>query len=148
MATTYISTLFAQPDAASAVKRSLLTQAGIHVHRSFVIVRDRSGFHVDGRFAGEPPENWIALLQTFLARHVLGASREEDSVAVEDAEAELAVGQSALVALIDEHDSDVVDALVHRAGGSMIRAAVGTLDGEDNERFFNATSMAGYIEKD
>ena len=83
------------------------------------------------------------MLRTSLARLVLGASREEDSLAIADAEEELSVGQSALVAFIDELDENATDATIHAARGTMIRVAPSTLDAEDRERFFDASSIVG-----
>jgi hypothetical protein len=139
----YVTALFDRADAAAAAKRALGEHHGVTVRRAFVIGRDARGFHVDGRFAGEPPSDWLSRLSTALARLARGTSREEDSVAVSDAESELAVGASALVALIDERDRAATDDAIHGAGGTMIRIAPGTLDAEDHDRFFDATSVDG-----
>jgi hypothetical protein len=139
----YIIALFDQTDAANLAKRTLSEVHGIFVHRAFVINRDERGYHINGRFEGQPPTTRVALLRSTLARLLLGASREEDNVAVSDAEAELSVGQSALVAMIDEKDSTATDTAIHAAGGTMIRSAISTLDAEDRERFFEASSMPG-----
>jgi hypothetical protein len=143
MAHTYITALFDFSDSAEAAKEALARTAEITVHRAFVIHRDERGYHVDGRFAGEPPTDWLSQLSTAVARLILGTSREEDSLAIADAEAELSAGQSALVALIDERDSTVTDRVIHAAGGTMIRVAPQTLDAEDRERFFEASSVIG-----
>jgi hypothetical protein len=113
----------------------------------FVVHRDAEGYRVDGRFAGEAPHAWFALLGAALARLLRGTSREEDSVAVSDAEQELAIGQAALVALIDERTPNVADAAIHACGGVVIRAAPQTLDAEDTERFLSASGMPGFIPK-
>jgi hypothetical protein len=143
MATTYISALFDRSAAAGDAKRLLAEHPEIAVRRAFVVQRDERGFHVDGRFAGEPPAGWLALLTASLARLALGTSRKEDSIAIADAEAELGIGQSALVALIDDAAPDVTDRVIHAAGGTMIRVAPQTLDAEDRERFFAASSIIG-----
>ena len=143
VSTVYVTALFHAPDGAAAAKHALAEHTGLAIRRSFVIERDVRGFHVDGRFGGEPPRDWLSQLSTALARLTLGTSREEDSIAVSDAEAELGVGQSALVALIDERDANATDAAIHGAGGTMIRIAPGTLDAEDHDRFFDATSVDG-----
>ncbi len=143
VARTYIEVLFYEADAAEHAKRSLSGTSGVTVERAFVIRRDEQGYHVDGRFAGEPPGDWLAILRASVARLLTGTSREEDSLATSDAEAELGVGQSALVALIDEGDGRATDDVMHAAGGTMIRVAPATLDAEDRERFLNATALMG-----
>jgi len=137
----YVTALFDREGSASDAKRALAEQQGVAVHRSFVVSRDERGFHVDGRYAGEPPKHWYALLATTLARVLRGASREEDSVAIGDAEQELAVGQAALVALIDEHVPNVADATIRSYGGVLIRVSPGTLEAEDTERFLKASAL-------
>jgi hypothetical protein len=114
------------------------------VHRSFVVRRDKQGYHVDGRFQGERPQHPYAIFFTAMSRLFHRTSREEDALAVDEAERELAVGQSALVALIDEPPSrseNETDAVIHAAGGVIVRIAPGTLDAEDHERFFTASSL-------
>jgi hypothetical protein len=143
VAYTYITALFDYGNAAEAAKQALAGHAEVTIHRAFVIHRDERGYHVDGRFAGKPPSDWLSHLGTAVARLILGTSREEDSLAIADAEAELSAGQSALVALIDERDSTITDDVIHAAGGTMIRVAPQTLDAEDRERFFEASSVIG-----
>jgi hypothetical protein len=142
---TYVTILFADAAHAADAKRALESLAGVSVRRAFLIVRDAAGFHVDGRFAGELPKinnlHPIAVLRTVLARMTLGSSREEDGVAVEDAEEELAVGQAAVVALVDEHDATAIDRAMPAFGGAVTRRAVNTLDAEDTQRFLDATRI-------
>jgi hypothetical protein len=147
MASVYITALFDGDDAANNAKQALTQLDGVSMERVFVVHRDKQGFHVDGRYAGEPPHAWFALLGAALARVLRGTSREEDSVAVSDAEQELAVGQAALVALIDERTPNVADAAIHACGGVVIRAAPRTLDAEDTERFLSAAGMPGFVPK-
>jgi hypothetical protein len=81
---------------------------------------------------------------TAMSRLFHRSSREEDFIAVNDAEEELSVGQSALVALIDEPPAtaeNATDNLIHAAGGTIVRVTPGTLDAEDHERFFAASSL-------
>jgi hypothetical protein len=147
MAKVYITALFDGDAAANDAKAALVKLPDVSTERVFVIHRDHEGFHVDGRFAGEAPHAWYELLGTALARILRGTSREEDNTAVSDAEQELSVGQAALVALIDERTPDVADAAIHAFGGIVIRAAPQTLDAEDTERFFSASSMPGFVPK-
>ena len=145
MAKVYLTALFAGDAAAADAKAALAKLQGVTTERVVVIHRDAEGFHVDGRFAGEAPQAWYALLGTALARILRGTSREEDSLAVSDAEQELGVGQAALVALIDERTPDVADAAIHQYGGVVIRAAPQTLDAEDTERFLSAAAMPEFF---
>jgi hypothetical protein len=118
----------------------------VHVHRVFVINRDGQGYHVDGRFHGERPHHRYAIFFTAVSRVFHRTSREEDFVAVDNAEVELGVGQSALVALIDEPPStteNATDIAIHAAGGTIIRLQPGTLDAVDHDRFFDASSVDG-----
>ena len=144
MSQVYITALFGGEAAANDAKRALAEQPDIAVHRSFVVHRDEAGFHVDGRYAGEAPKHWYALLAAALTRMVLGTSREEDSIAIDDAEQALGMGQAALVALIDEDEPNTADATIHAYGGSLIRLAPGTLDADDTERFLSASSLTGF----
>ena len=136
MAKVYLTALFAGDAAAADAKAALAKLQGVTTERVFVIHRDAEGFHVDGRFAGEAPQAWYALLGTALARILRGTS---------DAEQELGVGQAALVALIDERTPDVADAAIHQYGGVVIRAAPQTLDAEDTERFLSAAAMPEFF---
>lgn len=140
----YLQALFMTLDAAERAKDRLLDLDSVHVHRAFVIRRDQQGYHVNGRFQGESPHHRVAIFFTAVSRLFHRTSREEDGLAVDDAERELAVGQSALVALIDEPQSlteNETDKAIHAAGGTIIRIAPGTLDAEDHERFFAASSL-------
>jgi len=141
----YVTALFDREASANDAKRALAAQRGVTVHQSFVVSRDDQGFHVDGRYAGEPPKHWYALLATTLARVLRGASREEDSVAIGDAEQELQVGQAALIALIDENIPNAADTAIRSYGGVFTRVSPGTLDAEDTERFLQASSLAGEL---
>lgn len=145
MQQTYVTILFSDAAHAADAKRALGSLAGVHVRRSFLVVRDAAGFHVDGRFAGELPKinnlHPFAVLRTVLARVTLGSSREEDGVAVEGAEEELAVGQAAVIALVDEHDGTAIDHAMPEFGGTVTRRAVATLDAEDTHRFLEATRI-------
>jgi hypothetical protein len=147
MASVYITALFSGDREANAAKQALTELHGVAMERVFIVHRDEQGYHVDGRFAGEPPRAWFALLGAALSRVLRGTSREEDSVAVSDAEQELGVGQAALVALIDERTPDAADAAIHACGGVVIRAAPRTLDAEDTERFLSASGMPGFVPK-
>jgi hypothetical protein len=147
MASVYITALFDGDTAANAARDALAKIDGVSLERVFVVHRDEQGFHVDGRYAGEPPHTWFALLGAALARILRGTSREEDSVAVSDAEQQLGVGQAALVALIHEHTPNAADAAIHACGGVVIRAAPRTLDAEDTERFLSASGMPGFVPK-
>lgn len=147
MARCYITALFDGDAAANEAKAALTAVKGLSVERIFIVHRDERGFHVDGRYAGEPPHDWLAVMATALARVLKGTSREEDSVAVSDAEEELGVGQAALIALIDESVPNVADATLRSFGGVVIRAAPQTLDAEDTERFFAASSIPGFVPK-
>ncbi len=140
----YLQALFTTVDGADRAKASLETLHSIRVHRTFVIRRDKQGYQVDGRFQGERPLHRYAIFFAAVARLFHSASREEDSIAVDDAEEELGVGESALVALIDEPPSaaeNETDNVIHAAGGTIIRIQPATLDAEDHERFFNAASL-------
>jgi hypothetical protein len=139
--------LFDGDAAANRAKAALTAATGLSVKRIFVVHRDEKGFLVDGRYAGEPPHEWYALLSTALARVLTGTSREEDGVVVSDAEEELGVGQAALIALIDEHVPNVVDATIRPFGGVLVRTSPKTLDAEDTERFFAASSIPGFVPK-
>lgn len=144
MSQTYVTILFADAAHAADAKRALESLAGVHVRRGFLIVRDAAGYHVDGRFAGELPTincHAVGVLRTVLARMTLGSSREEDGVAVEDAQEELAVGQAAVVALVTEHDPTAIDRAMSEFRGSVTRRAVSTLDSEDTQRFLDATRI-------
>lgn len=145
MAQTYVTVLFDDVAHARDAKRALETLQGVHVRRAFLVARDERGMHVDGRYHGELPkidiDHPLALLRTMLARLILGSSREEDGIAVEDAEEELAVGQAAVVALVDEHDGTAIDRAMRECGGAVTRSAIGTLDAEDTERFLSATRI-------
>ena len=147
MASVYITALFDGDGPANNAKRALTELKGVSIERVFVVHRDQQGFYVGGRFAGEPPHEWFELLGTALARILRGTSREEDSVAVTDAEQELGVGQAALVALIDERTPNAADAAIHAYGGVLIRAVPHTLDAEDSERFLSASSIPGFVPK-
>jgi hypothetical protein len=143
----YITALFDGDSSANNAKAALTAIKGLTVERIFIVHRDERGFRVDGRYAGEPPREWYELLSTALARVLKGTSREEDSVAVSDAEEELAVGQAALIALIDESVPNIADATIRSFGGVLIRASPKTVDAEDTERFFAASSMPGFVPK-
>jgi hypothetical protein len=141
---TYLQALLFTSGAAADAKDQLLRLKSAHVHRAFVIRRDQQGYHVDGRFHGERPQHGAEIFFAAVSRLFHRSSREEDSVAVNDAEQELAVGQSALVALIDESPApgeNATDNLIHAAGGTIVRVTPGTLDAEDHERFFAASSL-------
>jgi hypothetical protein len=140
----YLQALFSTLDAASGVKDRLLHLDSIQVHRAFVIRRGHDGYRVEGRFHGERPDDRLAIFFAAMSRLFHRTSHEEDSIAIDDAERELAVGQSALVALIDEPPSQVenaTDNVIHEAGGTIIRVAPGTLDAEAHERFFAASAL-------
>jgi hypothetical protein len=131
VAQTYVTVLFDDVAKARDAKRVLEALPGVHVRRAFLVSRDARGMHVDGRYHGELPkidiDHPFALLRTMLARLILGSSREEDGIAVEDAEEELAVGQAAVVALVDEHDATAIDRTMRECGGAVTRSATGTL---------------------
>jgi hypothetical protein len=145
VAQTYVTVLFDDVDHAREGKRVLENLPGVHVRRAFLVARDERGMHVDGRYHGELPkidiDHPLALLRTMFARLILGSSREEDGIAVEDAEEELAVGAAAVVALVDEHDNTALDRTMRDCGGAVTRSAVSTLDAEDTERFLSATRL-------
>jgi hypothetical protein len=145
VAQTYVTVLFDDVAKAGDAKRALEALPGVHVRRAFLVSRDARGMHVDGRYHGELPkidiDHPFALLRTMLARLILGSSREEDGIAVEDAEEELAIGQAAVVALVDEHDTTAIDRTMRECGGTVTRSAIGTLDAEDTERFLSATRL-------
>lgn len=141
----YITALFDGEASANNAKAALTAVKGLSVERIFIVYRDERGFHVDGRYAAEPPHGWYELLSTALARALKGTSREEDSVAVSDAEEELGVGQAALIALIDEGAPNIADATIRSFGGVLMRASPKTVDAEDMERFFAASSIPGFV---
>ena len=141
----YMTALFDGDTAANDAKAALTAVKGLSVERIFIVHRDERGFHVDGRYAAEPPHGWYELLSTALARVLKGTSREEDSVAVGDAEEQLGVGQAALIALIDESVPNIADATIRSFGGVLIRASAKTVDAEDTERFFAASSIPGFV---
>jgi len=147
MARVYITALFAGAAAAIDAKRALSGVKNLSIERTFVVHRDERGFHVDGRYAAEPPHGWIELLSAALARVFTGTSREEDSVAVSDAEEELGVGQAALIVLLDEAVPNVADPIIRSFGGVLIRALPKTIDAEDTERFFAASTIPGFTPK-
>jgi hypothetical protein len=145
VAQTYVTVLFDDVAHARDGKHALENLPGVHVRRAFLVARDPRGMHVDGRYHGEKPkidiDHPFALLRTMLARLILGSSREEDGTAIEDAEEELAVGQAAVVALVDEHDDTAIDRTMRECGGTVTRSAINTLDAEDTERFLSATRL-------
>jgi hypothetical protein len=141
----YVTVLFGDAERASEAKRALETLSGIRVHRMFLVARDAGGMRVDGRYGGELPKidnlHPLPVLATALARLIRGSSREEDGVAVEGAEENLAVGQAAIVALVDERDQAAIDRAMREYGGAVTRRAVETVDAEDTQRFLSATSL-------
>jgi hypothetical protein len=147
VAQTYVTVLFAREEQARDAQRDLEKLAGVRVHRAFLVRRDASGLHVEGRDEGEAPRidirNPFPILRAVVSRLLRGAGREEDSVAVADAEEELSVGQAALVALIheDEHAAGALDDVMHAHGGTVTRTAPATLDSEDTQRFLFASSL-------
>jgi hypothetical protein len=145
VAQTYVTVHFDDVAHARDAKRALENLPGVHVRRAFLVARDARGLHVDGRYQGELPkidiDHPFALLRTMLARLILGSSREEDGIAIEDAQEELAVGAAAVVALVDEHDNTALDRTMRECGGAVTRSAIDTLDAEDTERFLSATRL-------